>query len=583
MRRYSERSNLPQEGTNIGELYSPSYTFKEFDKSRLEFDPIELSDWASITTVQDATDVELQESNPRTEPPTPPAVKVPKSQRRGLLSRFAILAEIEEPKHYSRRSKWFITFVVASAAATAPMGTAIIYRKEGTTVIGYHLLTRPSLASLLEISNDLHTTPTITNLSVAMYLLSMAIFPLWWSSFSETVGRRTIYILSFSLFLIWNILSALSTNIAMLVIMRILGGGAAASVQAVGAGTMADIWEPKERGKAMGIFFLGPLMGPLIAPIVGGALATKWGWRSTQWFLAIYGLVILVFLIFALPETLKQQSLITDNPETEAAAKSGQPAHLIRLGSRQTVHDHSKKVVKCLKHGFLDPLRIVLLLRFPVVLITVYYASIAFGSLYVLSISLESTFAKSPYNFSTIEVGLTYIPNSIGYLLASVFGGKWTDSIMAREAKRAGRYDAKGKLVYRPEDRMRENAWIAAFVYPAALVWYGWTAEKGVCWAVPLIANFFFGVGSMLIFSMSTTMLTEFMPKKSSSCVAVNNFVRNIFSCFGGVVAQPLISAIGNGWLFTGLGVIAASSSVVVWAMRRYGPQWREVMDANME
>ena len=121
-------------------------------------------------------------------------------------------------------------------------------------------------ASLLQVSAALNTTPTITNLSVAFYMLSMSIFPLWWSSFSETLGRRTIYVVSFSLFLLWNILSALSKNIAMLVIMRILGGGAAASVQAVGAGTMADIWEPRERGKAMGIFYLGPLMGYVRAP-----------------------------------------------------------------------------------------------------------------------------------------------------------------------------------------------------------------------------------------------------------------------------------------------------------------------------
>ena len=87
----------------------------------------------------------------------------------------------------------------------------------------------------------------------------------------------------------------------------------------------------------------------------------------------------------------------------------------------------------------------------------------------------------------------------------------------------------------------------------------------------------------MLIFSVSITMLTEFMPRKSSAGVAVNNFVRNIFSCIGGVVTQPLITAIGNGWLFTGVGVITAGSSVVVWAMRRYGPRWRESMDAKMK
>ena len=159
-----------------------------------------------------------------------------------------------------------------------------------------------NLATLFQISEDLHTTPTITNLSAAFYMLSMSIFPLWWSSFSETLGRRTIYLTSFALFVLFNVLSAVSKNIAMLIIMRILGGGAAASVQAVGAGTIADVWDVRERGRAMGIFYLGPLCGPLFAPIIGGALGERFGWRSTQWFLVIYGGAVLVFLFFALPE-----------------------------------------------------------------------------------------------------------------------------------------------------------------------------------------------------------------------------------------------------------------------------------------
>ena len=157
-------------------------------------------------------------------------------------------------------------------------------------------------ASLGQIAADLHTSEAVTNLSAAFYMLAMAIFPLWWSSFSETLGRRTIYLTSCALFLRWNVLAAVSVNISMLVVMRILGGGAAASVQAVGAGTIADIWEVKERGRAMGTFYLGPLMGPLLAPIIGGALAERFGWRSTLWFLAIYGGVLLIFLFFALPE-----------------------------------------------------------------------------------------------------------------------------------------------------------------------------------------------------------------------------------------------------------------------------------------
>lgn len=425
-------------------------------------------------------------------------------------------------------------------------------------------------------------------------MLSMSVWPLWWSSFSETLGRRTIYLVSFSLFLLWNVLAAISSNIAMLIAMRILGGGAAASVQVVGAGTIADIWEVRERGQAMGIFYLGPLMGPLFAPIIGGVLAERFGWRSTQWFLSIYGGVLLIFLFFALPEVSHpvhsslDASIITQ-PQTLKATKpplttaeKDRPA-LARTTSRTSALTQKSRTYMALaRRCFLDPLRIILYLRFPAVLITVYYASITFGSLYLLNISLEDTFSKPPYNFSTTIVGLTYIPNSIGYVLASLFGGRWTDRIMAREAEKAGRYDEKGKLMYRPEDRMRENAWIAAFLYPAALIWYGWTAERGVFWLAPLIANFFFGIGSMLIFAMATTMLTEFMPKKASSGVAANNFVRNIFSCVGAVTAQPLISAIGNGWLFTGVGVITMASSVVVWAMRRFGPRWRVEMDRQL-
>jgi MFS family permease len=97
-----------------------------------------------------------------------------------------------------------------------------------------------------------------------------------------------------------------------------------------------------------------------------------------------------------------------------------------------------------------------------------------------------------------------------------------------------------------------------------------------------MIANFFFGIGSMLIFSMVTTMLTEFMPKKSSEGVALNNFMRNIFSCVGSLVTAPIINGIGNGWLFTILGLVSFASSSVIFLMRVFGPRWRKTMDERM-
>ena len=69
---------------------------------------------------------DLEKLDTETQDPEP--IKVPRSQRRGLFGRFAILAEVEEPKHYSRKAKWYITFIVALAAMAAPVGSQIIFR-----------------------------------------------------------------------------------------------------------------------------------------------------------------------------------------------------------------------------------------------------------------------------------------------------------------------------------------------------------------------------------------------------------------------------------------------------------------------
>ena len=291
---------------------------------------------------------------------------------------------------------------------------------------------------------------------------------------------------SFTIFAVANVLCAVSSSIGMLIVMRMLSGGASASVQAVGAGTIADVWAPFERGHAMSIFYLGPLCGPLIAPIVGGALAEAWGWRSTMWFLVIYGGVTVLIVLLALPETL----IIHKPPavlELVSTTTTQEPIerHASRVSS-QRVAQWSTRTLKHLKVIFVDPLKIILYLRSPPVALTVYYASVTFGSLYVLNVSVQEMFGKKPYNFPTIIVGLLYIPNSIGYVFTSIFGGRWIDYIMHREARKANRYDENGKLIFLPEDRMRENTWLGAFLFPSALLWYGWTADKGIFWLCPV-------------------------------------------------------------------------------------------------
>lgn len=54
---------------------------------------------------------------------------VPRSKRRGLLGRFAIIPEVERPYDYGNGTKWAITAITALAGAAAPMGSTIFYRR----------------------------------------------------------------------------------------------------------------------------------------------------------------------------------------------------------------------------------------------------------------------------------------------------------------------------------------------------------------------------------------------------------------------------------------------------------------------
>lgn len=163
------------------------------------------------------------------------------------------------------------------------------------------------LPAIDDVVKDLDTTGTIVNVSVGMYLLSLGIFPMWWSTFSEKHGRRSVYLISFVLFCAFTIGAALSPNIGALIAFRILSGGCSASVQAVGAGTVGDLYINEERGTAMGLYYLGPLMGPFLAPIVGGAVAEAWGWRATQWLLVIFSGSNVISIMIFLPETIRKQ------------------------------------------------------------------------------------------------------------------------------------------------------------------------------------------------------------------------------------------------------------------------------------
>lgn len=466
------------------------------------------------------------------------------------IDRGACLPTLQNPRSYTKWQKILIVFTVSLASFTAPFASNAL------------------LPAFPGIQASYRSTETRVSLTTTVFLLSIGISPIWHAFLSERYGRRPVYIFGFLLYIIASIFCALAPNAAALTGLRFLQAMGSSCAQSVGMGSIADIYEPAQRGRATGWWYLGPIMGPLIAPLVGGALESWLGWRAIGWFLAIWGGILWVFIVLFLPET--SQNLKARQAAGVAAALL--PPAPSTASARSL--SRSAKVKAVLIDGFsffiVRPLYTLTYIRFPPIGLTILLASACFASLYAVATTVTWAFHKAPYHFSPIIVSLMYIPNCVGYIIGSVVGGYLSDRAVARAREKYG--DS-----YAPEVRLM-SAWAGVPLVPAGLIIFGWSLRAGLHWTVPALGGFIFGIGQMLAIG---TMMAYFADstKETASVVACYNLVRNVAA---GLIAGITPSALRQyraGWFMTILAIVCIVFSVNLEFVRRYGPYWRQRRD----
>ncbi|KAE8221824.1 hypothetical protein CF319_g4884 [Tilletia indica] len=160
----------------------------------------------------------------------------------------------------------------------------------------------PAIQSLQEQLNA--STATIS-LAVSLYILFQGTIPLLWSSVSELIGRKSIFIVGSIIFAITSLICGLANSVGVLVAMRCISAIGSSPMLSIGAGTLADLYEPHQRGVAVGLWYSAPLLAPAIAPIIGGALTEASSWRATFYFLAAAGALMVFCFIFLFKETFR--------------------------------------------------------------------------------------------------------------------------------------------------------------------------------------------------------------------------------------------------------------------------------------
>jgi EmrB/QacA subfamily drug resistance transporter len=138
------------------------------------------------------------------------------------------------------------------------------------------------------------------------YLLTATVSGPLYGKLSDLFGRRVIFMIGVSVFLIGSVLCAISGEMWQLILFRGVQGLGAGALFPVSLAIIADIFAPSERGKYQGFF--GAIFGIsfLIGPAIGGILTDTVGWHWIFLVNVPLGLLVLVVIWRTLPTRIER-------------------------------------------------------------------------------------------------------------------------------------------------------------------------------------------------------------------------------------------------------------------------------------
>jgi predicted MFS family arabinose efflux permease len=211
--------------------------------------------------------------------------------------------------------------------------------------------------------------------------------------------------------------------------------------------------------------------------------------------------------------------------------------------------------------------------------ILMFFMSLFVMANYAMLVPLQDVIRRQ-YDFNDLQVGLCYIPFSIGAIVGSLIVGKLLNWNYARVARSIGmsvdrkRGDDLRKF---PIERARlDLMWPWTGLAVAMLVAWGWVVDSGANLAAPLVVLFFAGAGMSGPVSILTTLLVDLYPMNPGRVSSSFNLTRASVSAVGTAVVQYIIDAWGYGFTYLFLGLVVLAASPSIWIVRKWGPKWRE-------
>ena len=181
--------------------------------------------------------------------------------------------------------------------------TATIMQALDTTIANVAL---PYMQGSLSASQDQ------INWVLTSYIVAAAIMtaPVGW--IANRFGRKRTFVICSAGFTVASVLCGLAQDINQMVLFRLLQGVFGAALVPLSQAVMLDYYTLQERAKAMSIWGMGVMMGPIMGPSLGAWLTETYSWHWVFFVNLPFGFITVLGLLAFMDETDQNHSLRFD-------------------------------------------------------------------------------------------------------------------------------------------------------------------------------------------------------------------------------------------------------------------------------
>jgi len=447
----------------------------------------------------------------------------------------------DNPQNFSFAKKAVVLFQIMIYTMGVYMGSAIY---------------SPSIPGVME---RFHVSLGSASLGLSLYVLAYGIGPLLFSPLSEIpiVGRNPPYMVSFAIFVILTIPTAVVDNFAGLVILRFLQGFFGSPALATGGASLQDMYSLIKLPYVLSLWALAATTGPALGPIISGFSVQAENWRWSMWEMLWMNGPIFLTLFFFLPETsssnillrrAQRLRLLTGNSRLQAQSEIDQA----NLTSRDIA---SEALVRPFQLMLLDPS----------IAFTAIYTAIVYGIFYSFFEAFPLVY-QAMYHFNLGEMGLTFLSVTVGVVISIAVYWYYIYNVVEREIRTHG--------MGAPERRLLPALVVTWFV-PGGLLIFGWTANPSIHWIVSCVGIVITTIGIFLIIQCIFLYLPLSYPQYAASLFAGNDFLRSAFAAGSIHFSYPMFHSMGVDRGVSLLAGLTVGCSVGVYVLYLFGAQLR--------